>query len=179
MRSLAKTSRALRAIHGPGFTLVEVLIVVTILGIVGAIVVPQVSTSHHFVAQAATRSIIANLNTAQNEAIARQAPVGVRFMPGQNRYRLINAEGKPLKQRNTPGGTGMGAVDFDEGSAYQGVEITEASFADGLGPHTVMYDAMGSPDCAGVGTIRLKRDGNQYEINVASFTGRITVQRVP
>jgi len=152
--------------------------VVTILGIVGSVVVPQVTASHQFVAQAAARSLIANLNSAQNEAIARQEPVGVKFMPAQNRYRLVNKNGQPLNRRNTPGGTGMGAVDFDEGSQYQGVNLVSAEFGNEAGDATVMYDSMGSPDLVGTGTITLEHDGHRYQVQVAGFTGRITVNRV-
>ena len=67
-----------------GFTLVEVLIVVVIIGIVGAIVVPQILTAGTLGVQAAARMVIADLQFAQNDAIARQAPRRVVFEGGNN-----------------------------------------------------------------------------------------------
>jgi type II secretion system protein H len=170
-RCTAPTRLRLRSI---GFTLVEVLMVVAVLGIVSAVVVPQVLSSHRLVAQAATRSIVANLSNAQNEAIARQAPITVVFEIEQNRYKLVDEDGNLIQQRTTPGGTAQSIVDFDQGSKYQGVELISAQF--GSDSTSVTYDALGSPDQGG--TVKLRANDHRFRVDVASFTGRITVDRV-
>ena len=55
------------------FTLVEVLVVVTIISIAAAIVVPQMLRPGNLSVQAAGRSIIADILFAQNDAAAHQA----------------------------------------------------------------------------------------------------------
>jgi type II secretion system protein H len=166
----------IRGSRRAGFTLVEVLMVVAVLGIVSAVVVPSVLSSHRLVAQAATRSIVANLSNAQNEAIARQQPVGVVFEVAQNRYKLIDGQGNVLTPRHTPGGTSVAVVDFDEASKYQGVELVSATLGSDSGAPRVIYDALGSPDTGG--TITLKANDHRFKVDVADFTGRITVDRM-
>jgi len=151
------------------FTLVEVLVVVAILGIVGSAVVPQVLSSDGLVAQAATRSIVADITYAQNEAIAERSNIKVRFEPAENRYVLLEADDEVLITR-TQGGERK--VDFDENSRFRGVELTEAELGD---DQTLIFDDLGSPDSEG--TIRLRFNDKLYRIDIAPFTGRVTVQR--
>jgi len=159
-----------------GFTLVEVLVTVAILGLVGLVVVPQVTSSHQLVAQAATRSIVANLSAAQNEAIARQKPVGVVFEVSENRFMLVDAEGNVLAERNMPGGSDASVIDFDRNAQYRGVELVSAQLGDDPGAPMVMYDELGSPDTGG--TITLRATEHRYRVSISDFTGRITVDRV-
>ena len=67
-----------------GFTLVEMLIVVVIVGIAGAIVVPHMLWGSQFGLQAATRMVIADLVYAQNEAVAHQTVCRVVFNGANN-----------------------------------------------------------------------------------------------
>ena len=70
-----------------GFTLVEILVVVIILGIAGAIIVPSIGTRNDLKAAAAARVIMADLIYTQNLAIMqRLAPLywwsgGYRLKP--------------------------------------------------------------------------------------------------
>jgi len=73
-----------------GYTLVEVLIVVTIIGFASAIIVPNILAAGTMGVQAAARIIVADILYAQNEAIARQRPVSVVFEPANDRYTLVD-----------------------------------------------------------------------------------------
>ncbi|MFN9974149.1 MAG: Tfp pilus assembly protein FimT/FimU, partial [Phycisphaerae bacterium] len=53
-----------------GYTLVEVLIVVTVLGIAGAVAAPAFSQTGVLRVQAALRSIVADISEAQSDALA-------------------------------------------------------------------------------------------------------------
>ena len=53
-----------------GFTLVEILCVVVILGIASAIIIPQLGTHDDMKVAAAARTVMADLIYAQNTAIA-------------------------------------------------------------------------------------------------------------
>ncbi len=161
-----------------GYTLVEVLLVVAILGIVSAAVVPSMLSAGTMGVQAAARIIVADLLYAQNEAVAQQAQRGIVFDVSSNSYRLIDADGKTLsadwlsgKASNDDKGNYI--VDFTKDARFQGVTIVSAAFDEG---QTVTYDALGSPSTGG--SIELRYGSAAYRIAVSSFTGRVTVERL-
>src|SRR5437763_7201143 len=69
-----------------GFTLVEVLAVVVIMGIAAAIAIPFMGTRDDLRVTAATRNVVADLIYAQNTAITTGVPVYVRFDSTANKY---------------------------------------------------------------------------------------------
>ena len=162
------------------FTLVEVLVVVAIIGIVGAIVVPSMNATNSMVAQAATRAIVADLTTAQSQAIARQKPIYAVFAPSENRYKLVDQQGTIISQQ-WGGKQTRDWVDFDQDRQFQGVDLVSVSFSSGKMPENVdvqanqviRFNDLGSPDSGGL--IELSYADWQYTIEVAAFTGRITV----
>lgn len=156
-----------------GFTLVEVLVVVVILGLVGAVVVPQMLSSHGLVAQAATRTVVADVMYAQNEAIAQQSEVRIVFYPEQNRYELQDADGQVLTSAWKGGASENHVISFTQDERFAGVELVSATCGD---DSAIIFDDLGSPDSGGV--IELRYNDDRYEITVAAFTGRVTVKRV-
>jgi prepilin-type N-terminal cleavage/methylation domain-containing protein len=74
-----------------GFTLVEILAVVVILGIASAIIIPQIGTRDDMRAKAAARTLIADLIYCQNLAISTGNPVFLRFDVADSSYRMITA----------------------------------------------------------------------------------------
>ena len=82
-----RTRRPRRA----GFTLVEILAVVVILGIASAIIVPQMSTRDDMRAKAAARTLVADLIYCQNLAISSGHPVYLRFDVADSSYRMISS----------------------------------------------------------------------------------------
>jgi prepilin-type N-terminal cleavage/methylation domain-containing protein len=72
-----------------GFTLVEILAVVVILGIASAIIIPQIGTRDDMRATAASRTLVADLIYAQNMAISTGTPTYVRFDVSDNSYALL------------------------------------------------------------------------------------------
>jgi prepilin-type N-terminal cleavage/methylation domain-containing protein len=66
-----------------GFTLVEILVVVIILGIASAIILPQVGTRNDLVAAAAARVVMSDLIYAQNRSIASQKKHYLQFVGQQ------------------------------------------------------------------------------------------------
>ncbi len=176
MRKSIKTRNRLKA----GYTLIEVLIVVTIMGLAAAVVVPNMLRGGTLGVQAGARMIIADLLFAQNEAMAQQSTRRVVFDTSNNSYRVekydSGASAWVLEYNPSAGVTNNQQnyeIDFDDDSRFRGIEISAASFN---GSSTVEFDDLGNPSSGG--TVRLKFEEHEYEIRVAPFTGRVTVERV-
>jgi prepilin-type N-terminal cleavage/methylation domain-containing protein len=76
--------------HRRGFTLVEILMVVIILGIASAVVVPNLGTHNDLNAAAAARVVVADLVYAQNKAIVSQQLIYVNFDLTNQKYSLLS-----------------------------------------------------------------------------------------
>lgn len=199
-------SRRLRTIRA-GYTLIELLIVVALLGIAGAILVPQLANLSSLEAQAAVRGIIADLSFAQSDALANQEFRRVHFYADGSGYCLIRVAdgdfnrtfdysvGAPLA--DTPdyvidplGGAGTlerYVVNYVTDDRYKQV-VVEAAKIDGatMLPNGVdiTYDSMGgtvsSPNIPGLGgKIIIGSTNARYEITIAPFTGKMSVTKLP
>jgi len=98
MRSNHPIPRALRK----GYTLIEVLIVVTILGLAGALLVPYLSSKGDFDTQAAVRTLIADITFAQSDALANQGFRSVYFYPDGTGWCLVRASEDSLGDEFDP-----------------------------------------------------------------------------
>jgi len=164
----------------PGYTLIEVLITVAIMGMAAAVVVPNMMQGGSLGVQAGARMIIADIMFTQNEAMAQQSDRRIAFDPDDNSYRVEKYDsdaGAWVLEFNPVIGGAVGTanyeIDFDEDSRFKGVEIVSASFN---GAKEVSFDDLGNPSAGG--TIRLRFDTHVYDIKIAAFTGRITVENV-
>lgn len=158
-----------------GYTLVELLLIVSIMGLAAAIVVPHMIRSGQLTIQAAGRAIIADILYAQNEAVANQEPRKVTFDVAGNRYRVTDAEDKTIGVSWKSGGSATQnyVVDFNRESRFAGVKLASVNFAGGT---TLEFDDLGAP--VNGGTIDLVFEDTRYRISVAPFTGRVTIDRV-
>jgi len=159
-----------RRIHG--YTLVEVLIIVVILGIAAAVIVPQMLAAGSLGVQAAARVIIADILFAQNDAIAKQRTRKVVFDSANESYSLVD-ENDAVISANWKGGGPDYVVSFIDDTRFQGVVIVSADFG-GATPQTLEFDDLGGP--LNGGTVEIEFQGRRYRITVASFTGRVTVE---
>ena len=150
-----------------GFTLVEILVVVIILGIAASVVVPQLLNAGTMTIQAAARMIISDTLFAQNEAIARQSPRKVVFDVPNNAYRLTDNNDVMLSVNWKAGNYIM---DFDSDNRFAGVQIQAVDFG---GSNSVTFDELGAPSSGG--TVDLTAGDTSYRVTVRPFTGRVTV----
>lgn len=72
----------------PGFTLIEIMIVVSLMAIVGAMALPRLRISS-FRADAGMRTLEAALQQADRSAVVRQSDVMVSFDTAGNRVRIV------------------------------------------------------------------------------------------
>lgn len=163
-----------------GYTLIEVLITVTIMGLAAAIVVPNMMQGGTLGVQAGARMIIADLLFAQNEAMAQQSTRRVVFNTTNNSYRVEKYDSSVtawVLEFNPSKGMGSNQqnyeVSFDDDGRFRGIEIVSADFN---GSSTIEFDDLGNPSSGG--TIEIRFEEHEYEIKVAPFTGRVTVERI-
>jgi len=165
------------------FTLIEILTVVLILGIAGAVLVPQMGSRDDLRATSAAREVMADLMFAQNRAISTQLKHYVEF--NGNTYTLYSRPDdlSPLAviqhpvtredyvQKFAVKGTALesvtiGTVSFG-GKVYLGFDEFGAPFA--YDPNLDTIAALTSP-----GTIPLKSGSYSITINVEPYTGNIS-----
>ena len=179
-----------------GFTLIEILVVVAIIGIAGALVVPSMLSAGTLGLQGAARLVIADISYAQNEALASGRVRGIEFDPVTDRYRMFDERGvtidlKWMRTGGSPATTGPDGnpvpgwtVDFPNDSRFAGIEIAGANLPEEVDPDggdrplpRIRFDALGAPMGAiDDGTIQLRHAGNTVTISIDSFTGAVTVK---
>ncbi|MBL8990873.1 MAG: type II secretion system protein [Phycisphaerae bacterium] len=178
---IRSTSRRRRA-----FTLIEMLVVVSILGIAGAMVIPQMGSVGVLRVQGAIRQIVSDITFAQSDAIAFQQRRAIVFDVPNSRYTLVSIPGATVDPAvNTmfdparPDGRYVVTIG---GTATGGARIASATFN---GTSTLIFDDMGSPaaaasgDTPGLGgTIRVTSDDQVYDIVIEPYTGRISVRKI-
>ena len=158
------------------FTLTEVLIVITIMGIAAAVIVPQMLNAGTLHVQAAARSIVSDLLVAQNEAVVRQAPRQMIFSTANNQYTLADSDDNAISAPWGQGGKYV--VSFSKDNRFRNVQIQNVAFgSDEDSQHILSFDELGVPGSGG--TVDVVSGTTRYRITVAAFTGKVTVALVP
>lgn len=166
-----------------GYTLVEMLIVVAILGIMGALVVPSMSSAGVFRARSAVRTLVSDITFAQGDAMAFQQGRAVVFYPDDNRYVVVEVTGPvldPVNDAMIDTGRPSGIMDMTfNAPRFGGARMTSAVFD---AQPVLIFDAMGAPVTEPMGTepsvggsVTIDApDGRQYWVRVDGFTGHVT-----
>lgn len=159
--------RARARSSGPGgYTLIELMVMLAILGIAAAVVIPSAIDQSPFESASGARTIMTDLEYAQNVAITTQTPVTVSFNVGANSYQLTNASGL-LKNPMTKADY---VVQLAAQSGLNGTKISSVSFN---GAASVTFDEMGAPSNAG--TVKIQAGASVCQITVAAATGKVSV----
>lgn len=185
MRTI-RASRHTSAISERAYTLVEVMVVVVIMGIAGALVAPSMGQAGVLRIQAAVRSVVADITFAQMDALGYQEQRAVVFDVENNRYTLVQVNGSSidvdadaLYDNHGPGQRYRVSLNDD---VFGGTRIESADFD---GDNVLIFDEIGGPVASpGSGTLSdggsvvLAGPLSRFRINVAAFTGRVTVTRL-
>jgi prepilin-type N-terminal cleavage/methylation domain-containing protein len=167
------------------FTLLELLAVVTILGIAAAMLIPSMSQTGILRVQAAVRTIVSDITFAQSDAVAFQERRAVVFDVESSTYRLVQVPGNTVDiEHNTmydPTRTGgLYIVDFKD-KVFGGARITAVNFDGG---NTLIFDALGGPvadaasdEPSAGGTVTVVGSDSTFVITVDAFTGRVGATR--
>lgn len=171
-----------RAVSQHGYTLIEVLVVVTIMGILGALVIPSASSAGSFRVQSAVRTVVSDITFAQSDAMAFQAGRALMFFPDENRYSVVEVTGPTLDETNdilfgSGRDDGRFEVQFDD-PRFGGAVLTGATFSGGS---NLIFDELGAPVTTPGGTtpsssgqITIDGPDESYWIAVDGFTGHVT-----
>jgi prepilin-type N-terminal cleavage/methylation domain-containing protein len=166
--------------RGRGFTLIEILCVVVIIGLAAGIIIPQISTRDDLRCASAARQLMGDLLYAQSRSIALGKMHYVQFDKAAGTYRVLdnmspaNVINNPLSQQAYTVSIGTGAL--------TNVSINTAAFD---GNPTVGFDAMGVPytwDATNgaialtSGSVIFKAGKNQKTVTVSPYSGQIKVQ---
>ena len=154
------------------FTLIEVLITVTIIGIAAAVVVPRMLEAGTLTTQGAARMVVADLLVAQNDAVAQQDARRVVFDTVNNRYSVTDDAGTVITAKWEGSGANNYIRQFGLGSRFETVALSNVTFAGNL----IEYDALGAPSSGG--SVDVVSNGTAYRVTVAALTGRVTVNAI-
>jgi prepilin-type N-terminal cleavage/methylation domain-containing protein len=191
----AKAARGSLSRRSAGFTLVEILTVVVILGIASAVIIPQMGSRDDMRVEAAARTLISDLIYAQNMAIANGAHVYVRFDVAGNKYSVLTNPSSIKAKFGDPAQHPITQTDYVQqfGASARGWEAVtiQAAPMNGIdasyqGEFTVGFDEIGSPYvfCYDVnqknelndGSITLQAGAFTKVITISPATGEISVK---
>jgi len=184
---MSRAMRPARRINAGGYTLVEILVVVVVLGIAGALVVPTMGQAGVLRAQAGVRTVVSDIAFAQSDAIAAQERRAIIFDVPANRYTLVSVEGGLLDPVNAifdPFRNGRRyEVSLGDGG-FGGTALTSVVCGTAT-PWALVFDEFGAPVDGPIsnapipsGTIIIDSEMNTFTVTVNGMTGLIQTQRV-
>ena len=168
--------------HGKrGFTLIEIIMVVVILGIAAFMAIPTVSSAADIQVRAAGNRIAADIDYAKSMAITHQRAYTVVFDPANESYDIRVEPAGSSDVIDHPVNPGAYVIDFSTESSLDRVDLVDADF-DSDSDHAITFDYLGSPYSGmdtssplNSGQITLTADNFTLVVNVEPVTGYVTV----
>ncbi len=171
-----------------GTSYIELVIAVTILGIVAAAAMPQLSSTDSLKLDNAANEVANAIRFAQAEATRIKISYGINTDAANERIRVYSLPGTtPTYDVYHPIDKKPYDIQLKTDAYVAGVDLVSASFAfAGAASSSTNLDfsAEGNPKVTSAGTdymlssgsITLSYHGQQRIISIASMTGRVTVQ---
>ena len=123
-----------------GFTLVEIILVVTIIGIISLLAIPMLSSAGDFQLRAAANIIASDLEYAKSLAISQQENFSIVFNASTETYVMKDSDGAVVADPVRAGSTI--SVDFANDGRFDQVNISSVNFDS---TDTVTFDYLGCP----------------------------------
>ncbi|MBX3389239.1 MAG: prepilin-type N-terminal cleavage/methylation domain-containing protein [Phycisphaeraceae bacterium] len=159
-----------------GYTLIEVLIVVVVLGIAAAVSAPAFKQTGVLQVQSALRTAVSDITELQSDALAMQQSRAIVFDIAKNSYTMCRVPGTSVD-------TTIDAIETRQigGSLYGNAIIKNVNFNNS---QTLIFDELGAPVAsagsntpAADGSFEIIGSGQTYKITVQGYTGRVTVTK--
>ncbi len=177
-----------------GYTLLEMIVVVALLGLAAALLVPNIAGLSRMETQAAVRRLVSDIGFAQADAMANQSYRRIQFLENGSGYALLRVDESSFAEPfdagsadyvDDPSGTysdqGRYVVDFVVDERYDGVTLDGIETDGGadritFGPLGGTVSAIGMP--AGAGRIVVRGADESFEVLVTPMTGKLTVRKI-
>jgi len=162
---------------GSGFTIMEILLVVVIIGIAAMMVVPMFSSADSMQLRSAANMIAADLEYAKSMAITRGQNFSVVFDETADSYRIEDQDGVVIAHPVKRG------FDYDINLQNERLDKVDITGADFDSQSTVTFDYLGSPYSgtgtnplnSGVITLQTKGTGEVISVGIEPVTGFISI----
>lgn len=186
MRARPNTNPDRRCSNG-AYTLIELLLVIVILGISGAMVIPHTGQAQVLRIHAAVRTLVSDITFAQTDALAYQERRAILFDEEANTYTIaevvVSSGGQvsyiPLFLSGGP--DGQYVVDFDLGG-FDGARLRMPDFE---GDAILIFDEIGAPiadgasdTAAGLGSVYIDSDRSTFRVDISPYTGQVRIEKV-
>jgi prepilin-type N-terminal cleavage/methylation domain-containing protein len=198
MSSCRASSFRARGVRG-AFTLIELLLTITVLGIAGALVIPSMTQTGVLRVQAAVRTLVADITFVQADAIAFQSRRAIWFgkVPRKNPqsgvWEFVDGNGYTVAEVNGPNLdlTTDAMVNPDDQVSPFGRDFAAGAFGQAViespsfnSDTLLIFDELGGPvenltgpEAGEGGSVRIVSPDSEFTITVAPITGRVSVQR--
>ena len=180
----------MKELRNQGFSLLELLLVLTVLGIVAVAAIPSLSSGDHHKLEFAAGEIAAAMRYARSEALRSGKPHGFQLQTTEARIRVIRADTSsnpwtPRYDVEHPGVHNFYDIDLAH-HPFTGIDglARNASFHGNCNnPDLVYFDASGMSWCGdGSGpliqqyVVTLSLGSYSRVVSLSGITGRVTVQ---
>ena len=181
VRKLCRSVMRHRAVRASGFTLVELLTVVVIMGIVALIAIPLFESTDAARVSSAAKLIVSDLQYAQMYSISHSDnPMGLKFDTSTNSYSLVQRSGAlpfncaSVSIATNPAGGAAYVTTFGTGRASEltGVSIDSLSLD---GDECLMFGSYGELDQATPATLDVTFGGRSLTLSIDPISGEVTV----
>ena len=156
-----------------GFTLIEIILVVVIIGIAAFLTIPMLSDAADMQARSAANQIVADLDYAKSMAMTHQQNYSLVFDTADNSYQIQDASGTVIEHPLRPGTNYV--ISFSDDRHLDQVDITNVNFDSDISD-AITFDYLGSP-YSGIGTGSTLNDG-QITVQAGDFTLTVDVEPV-